>query len=86
MHIYLEDTTYADAPARVLLHTTRPADPQGDTLTIELEPPLIPEKTRCTIRIHVDLDKDGAIGPGDYITTQSHSLDNPSPIHLSPVF
>jgi hypothetical protein len=75
LHVYLEDTTYADAPARVLLHTTRPADPPGDgTLVIDIDPPAIPENVVCTVRAHVDLDGDNAISAGDYITMETYLL------------
>jgi len=75
LHVYLEDTTYADAPARVLLHETRPADPSDDeTLVVEINPPPIHAKVICTVRAHLDLDRDGAVTSGDYITTESYPL------------
>ena len=75
LHVYLEDTSYADARARVLLHITRPAEPRDDgTLTIQLDPPPISENVRCTVRAHLDLDRDNVISPGDYITTESYPL------------
>jgi hypothetical protein len=73
LHIYVEDTTYADAPARVLLHLTRPADPRRDgTLVIDIDAPAIPPGVVCTVRAHLDLDGDNAISAGDYITTETY--------------
>ena len=75
LHVYLEDTSYADARARVLLHIERPAEPRGDgSMTIEVEAPELASNVRCTVRAHVDLDRDNAISPGDYITTESYPL------------
>jgi hypothetical protein len=86
LHIYLEDTTYADAPARVLLHASGPAAPRGDgTLVVQVEPPPIPENVTCTVRVHLDLDGDGAISSGDYITTRSYRLASSVELQLDQV-
>lgn len=92
VYVRLEDITRVDAPAIVIaeqvLHGVRVGNDvrqldfaiHGD----ELEP-----YAHYAVRVHVDIDNDGKVGVGDYVSTASHSvtLDNfckaiTIPVHL----
>jgi hypothetical protein len=75
--IVLEDTTYADARAdpvaRVVL---RGASHDGSTRAIPFalpRPPAVPGRS-YTLRVLVDVDGDGRLGPGDYRNAESVSI------------
>jgi hypothetical protein len=71
----LDDTTYADAPARTLGHWRRdrisyPADAAGIPFEIVVDPDP-PDGRRYSLRVLVDADADGLLGPGDYINVEA---------------
>lgn len=71
----LDDTTYADVPARVLGGWRRdrvsyPADAAGIPFEIVVDPDP-PAGRRYTLRALVDADADGALGPGDYLNVEA---------------
>jgi len=77
VHIWIEDTTYADAPAIALAHWTRPHASRGDTdpsipfdATLNERPPSANTR-RLTLRALVDLDGDGEPSVGDYVNVES---------------
>ena len=78
MHIYLEDVSFADAPARVitsLVIDRIPSDARTKGRVPFIIQGSIPDnKSRYSIRVHVDLDGDGKISKGDYINTVSYPV------------
>jgi hypothetical protein len=77
------DTTYADAPARVLAKATAPVQAGGDgTLqTLDIEARL--EGTGdYRVRAHVDVDRDGAVSPGDYVSTAAYPALGDEPVRV----
>ena len=78
IHIYLEDTTLADAPARVALHQVMADVPAELILNNRIPFVLygtIPDpRARYTVRVLVDVDGDGRISHGDYISTASYPV------------
>ncbi len=77
-YIRLEDVTRADAPARVtaetILRDVR-IDGQGaKELQFIINVPALERSARYVLRVHVDLDGDGQVGFGDYVSTASHPI------------
>ena len=78
VHVWIEDTTYADAPAIRLFHkriseVSYAGEPEGISFTLDHEPDRPPGRTR-TLAVLVDLDGDGRPGRGDYISYQAVSV------------
>jgi len=78
VYVYVEDTTYADARAdRVAAWTRRdvayPRDAAGITFEFRIDAALPPHR-RYSVRALVDVDGDGTVGPGDYLSTQAIPL------------
>jgi uncharacterized lipoprotein YbaY len=76
--VRLCNISYADEPARVLAeHVERGLrfDPQHDAgLTFALSGPPPDPQARYIVQVHVDLDGDGAISHGDFVTMQSYPV------------
>jgi len=73
--VTVEDTTYTDAPAATLASWTSndvsyPRDRDGVPFDLEVQPEPA-DNARCTLRALVDVDRDGAAGPGDYVSVES---------------
>ena len=78
VRVYVEDVTRADAAAVVIAQLAIPAvSHQAETETS------VPFALRCApvepralyvVRVHVDLQGDGQLHVGDYITTQSYPV------------
>ena len=77
------DTTYADAPARVVAQTTAEVRRAADAVLqrVELEAGLeSPGDYR--VRAHVDVDRDGAVSPGDFVTTAAYQAQEGRPVRV----
>ncbi len=78
VHIYLEDTTLADASAKVVLHhvvANVTADMvRNGRMPFALHGTIPDIRARHTVRIFVDVDGDGRIGHGDYVSTASYPV------------
>lgn len=78
LHIYLEDTTLADASAKVVLHhvveniTTHMV--QAARIPFTLDGTMPDPQADYTVRVLVDVDGDGGISHGDYINTISYPV------------
>jgi hypothetical protein len=68
--VQILDTTYQDAPATVLAEARGVVSAQGEVLA-SMELALEARAPDTTVWAHVDLDGDGRVSGGDYITTQS---------------
>ena len=74
IRVEARDTSLADAPSE----TVGAADSEvrgqsGSWLdTVELEVPRLP--SQCTVWAHVDVDRDGRVSRGDFITTAAYPV------------
>jgi len=78
IHIYLEDVSYADAAARTIASTTIADFPQE--VRTQARVPFvircaIPDHNRrYSLRVHADVDGDGKVSRGDYITKTNYTV------------
>jgi len=78
--IRLEDTSLADAPARLLAQTVlhgvswRGDPAQTQAFALEIPDDLTPA-SHYDLRMHLDISRSGQISRGDFITTQAHPVD-----------
>jgi hypothetical protein len=74
VHVHVEETGRADAPATLLAERVlRGVDvvPGAAPLPFTVEGVDVPPRGRCTLRVHVDVDGDGEIGRGDWISWEA---------------
>ena len=79
LYVRIEDVGRADAPSRIVaeqvMHHVTWAP--GRSLEFNIQGALPAGSTYCQLRVHVDVDGDGAISPGDYVSTESHPVMQP---------
>ena len=78
VHVWIEDTTYADAPAvevfrRRMSGVSYAGDAEGIPFTLD-DTPDRPEGRTYTLSVFVDMDGDGKPGRGDYVSYQAVSV------------
>lgn len=78
VRVSLQDVSLADAPARVVAEQTlrdvsHPGGRAGG-IRFELRLQQVEARTRYVVRVHVDVDNDGRVSYGDYVSTQSHPV------------
>lgn len=76
VQVWIEDTTYADAPAirlaeRRMTGADYDGDPDGIPFTIEWDERQRSPGHTYSIAALVDVDRDGRAGPGDYLCTEA---------------
>jgi hypothetical protein len=83
VHVQVLDTTYADAPARVVAQTTAEVRGEGGHIlqTVELEAGT-EGSANYRVRAHVDVDRDGAVSLGDYVTTAAYQAREGQPVRV----
>jgi uncharacterized lipoprotein YbaY len=68
----------ADAPARVVgeqvIHNVSRQSGRPRALPIDLRSEMPKEGSSYVVRVHVDVDEDGQISRGDYITMESYPV------------
>lgn len=77
MRVQVLDTSYADAPAVVVTERDATVENRFGSLlsTVELDVRLPSDRPRhYTVRVHVDLDGNGPVSRGDFVTTVSYPL------------
>jgi uncharacterized lipoprotein YbaY len=76
VYVRLEDTSRADASSRIVAEQTLSgaALAQGTPLRFELRGALPDRGSQWNLRVHVDVDGDGQVSPGDYISTESYPV------------
>jgi hypothetical protein len=78
LRLEIRDTTMADTEAPLIAGTeSAVAGEQSSWLqSVELEVPdaSVDPRGRLTAFAHVDVDGDGALSPGDFITTRSYAV------------
>jgi hypothetical protein len=81
VHVWVEDTTYADVDAVPLARTviaavTPPSEPEGLRFLLDYDHQ--PQAGRsCSLGALVDVDGDGVPGRGDYVSYQAVSVPAP---------
>ncbi len=78
MYVRLEDVSVADAPARVVAEDTRRdvsfESRAGESLKFAIEGAAPDPKGSYAVRAHIDLDGDGQVSRGDFISMQSYPV------------
>ncbi len=77
VHVRLEDVSLADAPATLIQEHIQENVSLGTgpaRLAFELHGSTPDPRAGYAVRVHVDLDGDGQISPGDYISTAHHQV------------
>ena len=74
--VSVQDTTYTDAPSRTVdsavvadVSIARPSDVLGFTIDTDSWLATVSPGTYLTLRVIVDVDRDGRLGVGDYVNT-----------------
>lgn len=74
LHVRIEDTRRMDAPARRLAECRVDGIPdtalQSGRLSVELAFAGPAPAEGLSLHAHLDLDRDGAVSPGDFVTTR----------------
>lgn len=70
VHVFLEDTTYADASAIIVRHEVL----EGGALSFAMTGLTVEPQRTYTVRVLVDMDGDGRVSRGDYITMESYPV------------
>jgi uncharacterized lipoprotein YbaY len=77
-YVRLEDVTQADAPAKTVaeqvINNVSYQAGGGARLPFTLTGDLPGERRRYAVRVHVDVDGDGQVGRGDYISMESYPV------------
>jgi putative lipoprotein len=76
VYVRLEDTSRADASSRIVAEQTLSGADlgAGTPLQFELRGALPDRVSQCNLRVHVDVDGDGQVSPGDYVSTESYPV------------
>jgi len=88
VYVRLMDVSYADAPARMVSEYHISSLPAGTStahkIPFEFEADIVDTKGHYSLAAHIDLDKDGKVSIGDYITMESFpvSVGSPSTFHV----
>ncbi len=77
IHVHLEAVRYADAPgvtiAEERIEHASLGMTTGRTVEFQLRCDL-PETEDCRVRVHVDVDGNGVVSRGDYVSTAVHRI------------
>ncbi len=77
MFVYLEKVTHANAASEVMAYYVRDIsfDPKTkNVLTFVLDGKPSDPREAYAVRVHIDLDGDGKISPGDFINMQNYPV------------
>jgi uncharacterized lipoprotein YbaY len=86
--VEIRDTSYADAPSTRLHRAEKAVAKKGKTSSIAVPIKLTSVPDGATVWAHVDVDGDGRVSKGDYVTMQSYPVTTSSPkttIHVKKV-
>ena len=79
MSVWVEDVSRQDAAALVVgkcyKQTLSPRTTTSEKIPFHIKSEISDRKSTYNIRVHVDVDRDGQVSVGDYITMESISLD-----------
>ena len=69
LRVEIRDTSYADAAARLVASQTTTVPATGQPITVSIKLDRVPDG--CTVWAHADVDGDGRVSSGDFITMES---------------
>lgn len=73
VYVRLEDVSFADRPSAVIAEQVIPGVSRGP-VAIDLRSAPLDPRGSYSVRVHVDVDGDGQITPGDYVSTESYPV------------
>ncbi len=80
VHVHLLDTSLADAPSTVIASQVIDGIAgkigRGEALRFELHSPIQNRRASYSVSVHVDMDADGEVGPGDFINAETYPAIN----------
>jgi uncharacterized lipoprotein YbaY len=76
VYVRLEDVSRSDAQSRIVAEQVMRAVSlqQSSPLPFEIRGDVSGEGRQLNVRVHIDVDGDGQISPGDYISMQSYPV------------
>jgi uncharacterized lipoprotein YbaY len=78
MQVYLENVSVADASSEVVgfyeQKNVNFPNNQSRTLSFEIAGRHLDEREHYAIRVHIDIDGDGSVSKGDFISMQSYPV------------
>ena len=76
VYLRLEEVGRSDAPSRIVAEQVLRdiAYQRGVPLQLELRGAAPPGGGRYQVRVHVDVDGDGQVSPGDYVSTEHYPV------------
>lgn len=82
VRVQVRDTSLADVEAPLIAETTsavagEPSRPL--VTTVDVPESTLDPRRRLSLFVHVDIDGDGALSSGDFITTQSYPVPRGDP-------
>jgi uncharacterized lipoprotein YbaY len=76
VRVEIRDTSLADAPAVLLQRATVAVPATGRTSTVPLTIDLAAVPDGTTVWVHIDVDRDGRVSKGDYVSVESYPVTN----------
>lgn len=81
LQVRVLDTSYADAASQVLAEVSTEIEAADQEVEIDFTPqPQGPDDHR--VFGHVDVDRDGAVSEGDFLTTAAHPVGGDEPVRI----
>lgn len=77
MYVYLENITVADIAAEVIdyyVEQNVSFDPKTTILSFAMAGKALDPRASYAVRVHIDIDGDGKVSQGDFISTQSYPV------------
>lgn len=76
VNVEVRDTSLADAPSVSLKRANANVPRAGRTTAIPLSMEIAAVPRGTTVWAHVDVDRDGRVSKGDYVSVESYPVDN----------
>jgi uncharacterized lipoprotein YbaY len=81
--VQVRDTTLQDAPAQILGEVRGSVSEAKGSLLASLQVPVdLPRPQGKTLWVHIDVDGDGRVSRGDYVTVRSYPIPTGTDPHL----
>lgn len=81
IYVQARDTTFEDGPAPVFASASGAVRAEGELLdTVDLDVESLPDSS--IVWVHVDVDGDGRVSQGDFVTTVSYPIPKGSDVEM----